>query len=304
MLVTAPDDVRRRRLTAKLTDSEFRRRRAQQMPEEEKIARSDFVFDNTGSRKELREFVGQTVASILAGDDRPWGTAPARPLREAPAHRRRPVWRRARGRGRRRALGGAAVRASGGPPWYTQTVYPLEHAGAIRAGARRYDLDPALVAAVVYAESRFDEHALSSQGAVGLMQILPETAEQIADESGGVTFTTADLEDPRINVRYGSYYLRQALDVYDGDVRAAVASYNAGMGAVGEWVAARAPRGTPAAPARHPVPGDAGLRGEGPRGAPGIPGDVRRPPAAAQARDSGRPPLRGSGPLANMCSCW
>jgi dephospho-CoA kinase len=68
MLITAPDDVRRRRLTAKLTDSEFRRRRAQQLPEEEKIARSDFVFDNTGPRKALREFVGQTVASILAGE--------------------------------------------------------------------------------------------------------------------------------------------------------------------------------------------------------------------------------------------
>lgn len=125
----------------------------------------------------------------------------------------------------------------GGPSWYTQTVYPLEHAGAIRAGAERYDLDPALVAAVVYAESRFDERARSSQGAVGLMQVLPDTADQIADESGGLTFTTEDLEDPRINVRYGSYYLRQALDAYDGDVRAAVASYNAGMGAVSEWVA-------------------------------------------------------------------
>jgi dephospho-CoA kinase len=68
MLITAPDDVRRKRLTAKLTDSEFRRRRAQQMPEEDKIARSDFVFDNTGSRKALREFLGQTVASILAGE--------------------------------------------------------------------------------------------------------------------------------------------------------------------------------------------------------------------------------------------
>src|SRR5690606_34711709 len=68
MLITAPDDVRRRRVAAKLTDSEFRRRRAQQMPEEEKVARSDFVYGNAGRRKELREFVGQTVASILAGD--------------------------------------------------------------------------------------------------------------------------------------------------------------------------------------------------------------------------------------------
>jgi dephospho-CoA kinase len=68
MLITAPDDVRRKRVTAKLTDSEFSRRRAQQMPEEEKVRRSDFVYANSGSRKELREFVGQTVASILAED--------------------------------------------------------------------------------------------------------------------------------------------------------------------------------------------------------------------------------------------
>jgi dephospho-CoA kinase len=69
MLITAPDDLRRKRVAAKLTDSEFSRRRSQQMPEREKIARSDFVFHNGGSRKELKEFVGQTVATILAGDD-------------------------------------------------------------------------------------------------------------------------------------------------------------------------------------------------------------------------------------------
>ena len=68
MLITAPAEARRRRLTAKLTDSEFERRLAQQMPEDEKIARSDFVFHNTGERKALREFVGQTVAQIIAGE--------------------------------------------------------------------------------------------------------------------------------------------------------------------------------------------------------------------------------------------
>lgn len=68
MLITAPEDVRRKRIAAKLTDSEFCRRRAQQMPEDEKIARSDFVFHNTGSRKDLRDFVGQTLATILAGE--------------------------------------------------------------------------------------------------------------------------------------------------------------------------------------------------------------------------------------------
>lgn len=148
----------------------------------------------------------------------------------------------------------APLFANGGPDWYTRTVYPLEHAGAIRDGARRYSLDPALIAAVVYAESRFDEHARSSQGAVGLMQILPETAEQIADESGGVSFTTADLEDPRVNVRYGCYYLRQALDAFDGDVRAAVASYNAGVGAVSEWRADAAADGHGLRPRDIPYP--------------------------------------------------
>ena len=79
---------------------------------------------------------------------------------------------------------GPLFAGGGGPSWYTKTVYPLETPGAIRAGAARYDLDPALVAAVVYAESKFDEHARSSAGAVGLMQVLPDTANQIADQSG------------------------------------------------------------------------------------------------------------------------
>jgi len=148
----------------------------------------------------------------------------------------------------------APLFASGGSDWYTRTVYPLEHADAIRDAARRYHLAPPLVAAVVYAESRFDEHARSSQGAVGLMQILPETAEQIADESGAVSFTAADLEDPRVNVRYGCYYLRQALDAFDGDVRAAVASYNAGMGAVSEWRAEAAADGHALRPRDIPYP--------------------------------------------------
>jgi soluble lytic murein transglycosylase len=133
--------------------------------------------------------------------------------------------------------------ASGTPSWYAEAVYPLDHVGAIRSSARRNGLDPALVAAVIYAESRFDAQARSSQGAVGLMQVLPETADQIARETGGVAFTTADLEDPVVNVRYGCYYLRGALHAFDGDAVASVASYNAGMGAVAEWRADAAAEG-------------------------------------------------------------
>jgi len=68
MLITAPPDTRRRRVAAKLTGSDFARRASQQMPEEQKVARSRFVYHNTGSRKELREFVRQAVAQVLAGD--------------------------------------------------------------------------------------------------------------------------------------------------------------------------------------------------------------------------------------------
>ena len=140
-------------------------------------------------------------------------------------------------------LAGVALRVAAGsggmqaPSWYARTVYPLEYEGAIRTSARRNDLDPALVAAVIYAESRFDAQARSSHGAVGLMQLLPETAAQIARETGGVAFVPADLDDPRVNIRYGCYYLRTALDLFGGDRVAAVAAYNAGTGAASEWAA-------------------------------------------------------------------
>ena len=141
-------------------------------------------------------------------------------------------------------LAGVALWVSSGaggvhaPGWYARTVYPLEYEAAITASARRNDLDPALVAAIIYAESRFDAQARSPHGAVGLMQLLPETAAQIARETGGVAFVPADLDDPRVNIRYGCYYLRTVLDQFGGDSVAAIAAYNAGAGAVGEWEAA------------------------------------------------------------------
>lgn len=128
------------------------------------------------------------------------------------------------------------VRGAGAGSWYDRAVYPLQYDDAIRASSRDNDLDPALVAAIIYAESRFDPGARSEHGALGLMQVLPETAEQIAGETGGVDFVTGDLTDPEVNVRYGTYYLRTVLDLFDGDEVAAVAAYNAGAGAVQGWV--------------------------------------------------------------------
>src|SRR2546429_2078964 len=90
---------------------------------------------------------------------------------------------------------------------------PLTHASLIREQAAAKRLDPALIAAVIYAETKFDPRP-SAAGAQGLMQILPQTADFLAHRSGATTFTTADLATPQVNIAYGSYYLRYLLDEY------------------------------------------------------------------------------------------
>jgi soluble lytic murein transglycosylase len=122
------------------------------------------------------------------------------------------------------------------PSWYARLRYPLEYEHIVRGHAENYDLDAALLAAVIYRESKFDADARSSEGALGLMQLLPDTAEGIALNTGGSRFRVADLLDPEINVRYGSFYLRRLLRKY-GDERLALAAYNAGQTNVDEWVA-------------------------------------------------------------------
>ncbi len=112
---------------------------------------------------------------------------------------------------------------------------PLTHAGLIREQAQAKHLDPALIAAVIYAESKFEPHP-SSAGAQGLMQILPATAYYLAHLSGGSSFTASDLATPQVNVAYGSYYLRYLLDHYGGDELLAVAAYNGGLANVDSWV--------------------------------------------------------------------
>ncbi|TMM16853.1 MAG: lytic transglycosylase domain-containing protein [Actinobacteria bacterium] len=113
---------------------------------------------------------------------------------------------------------------------------PLSQASVIRQQAAAEHLDPALIAAVIYAESKFDPRP-SAAGAQGLMQILPATAYFIARRSGGSGFTASDLSTPSINVAYGSYYLRYLLDHYGGNEMLALAAYNGGVANVDSWVA-------------------------------------------------------------------
>jgi soluble lytic murein transglycosylase len=120
------------------------------------------------------------------------------------------------------------------PVWLDRLRYPLRYEAIVVTHARNYDLDPALLAAVIYTESRFRADARSSAGALGLMQLLPDTGRAIALRTGGKRFVVSDLLDPEINVRYGSWYLRELRRKY-GDTATALAAYHAGQGNVDRW---------------------------------------------------------------------
>jgi soluble lytic murein transglycosylase len=120
------------------------------------------------------------------------------------------------------------------PDFVQRLRYPLRYQEIVRGHARNYDLDPSLLAAVIYTESRFNARAHSQAGAIGLMQLLPETAQGIAVRTGGKNFVVSDLYVPELNVRYGAWYLRHLLDRYD-DEETALAAYHAGQGNVDSW---------------------------------------------------------------------
>jgi soluble lytic murein transglycosylase len=120
------------------------------------------------------------------------------------------------------------------PPWYERIRYPLRYSQYVRVHAREHRLDPALLAAVIYQESKFDATARSASGAIGLMQLTPSTAHGIAIRTGGRAFRTSDLDDPEINIRYGSWYLAHLFGKYHSE-RLVLAAYNAGQGNVDTW---------------------------------------------------------------------
>lgn len=126
------------------------------------------------------------------------------------------------------------------PVWYLRWRYPLQYEKTIVTHARNYDLPAPLVAAVIMQESKFDSDTRSSAGAIGLMQLTPQTARGIALRTGGHRFVEKDLLDPEINIRYGCWYLRHMRERFPSrsdDYTLALAAYNAGQGRVREWLA-------------------------------------------------------------------
>ena len=117
------------------------------------------------------------------------------------------------------------------PTRVEQALYPLDYEGTIRSAAEEYGVEPAFVAGMIYAESKFRPEAESSQNAYGLMQLLPQTAEFVSSRSG----IEGDYQDPRTNIRMGAWYLSYLSRKYDGDERLVIAAYNSGEGTVDGW---------------------------------------------------------------------
>ena len=114
-------------------------------------------------------------------------------------------------------------------------MYPLKYKELITQYAREYELDPALVAALIRTESSFNPGAVSPVGALGLMQIMPDTGDWIAMRLGEA-FDAENLKDAERNIRYGCWYLMYLCRRYGGDVKCAAAAYHGGFGAVDKWL--------------------------------------------------------------------
>jgi soluble lytic murein transglycosylase len=125
-----------------------------------------------------------------------------------------------------------------GAPADTRTyrlIYPILHRDELFEHSERFGLDPLLVAALIRQESAWDTTAKSRVGALGLMQLMPATAKLVAQSLGVRPWTTQRLLDPGTNLKFGTYYLAQAIRRFDGNVVHALAGYNAGPNRIPSW---------------------------------------------------------------------
>lgn len=135
------------------------------------------------------------------------------------------------------AVGLIAAVYSFAPGLLFKAIYPLKYESEITASAARHNVDPYLVAAVIRTESSWDATAQSSTGARGLMQLMPETAQDMVDKGlvDGSFYSAENLEDPATNIEFGCAYLAYLSSYFNGATDRAIAAYNAGMGNVDNW---------------------------------------------------------------------
>ncbi|HLV09691.1 MAG TPA: lytic transglycosylase domain-containing protein [Halanaerobiales bacterium] len=120
--------------------------------------------------------------------------------------------------------------------WFWRLIYPLEYKEHIEYCSRENNLDAALVSAMIYVESKFKPDAVSSKGAMGLMQIMPDTGNWIAEQLDYSNFDLELLFDPEINILFGTWYLQMLRREFDNNSAVVLAAYNAGRGNVKKWL--------------------------------------------------------------------
>lgn len=121
------------------------------------------------------------------------------------------------------------------PSLVFRPFYPLEYEEQILASSQRHGVDPYLVCAVIKTESGWDANAESSRGAEGLMQLMPETAQDMVDKGIVSGYDASELFDPTTNIEFGCAYLAYLITYFNGATDRAIAAYNAGMGNVDDW---------------------------------------------------------------------
>lgn len=119
---------------------------------------------------------------------------------------------------------------------FCYVIFPKKYNLEIETYSKRYNLEKTLIQSVIKVESGYDKNAKSTQGALGLMQILPSTAYEIANKLDIDNFNEEMLTIPEINIQFGCFYLRYLINYYDGNVRNAICAYNAGLQNVNNWL--------------------------------------------------------------------
>ncbi|MDO9464564.1 MAG: lytic transglycosylase domain-containing protein [bacterium] len=112
---------------------------------------------------------------------------------------------------------------------------PIKCAPIVRKFAQKYNMDPALIMAVIETESKFNAKAVSKAGAIGLMQIMPKTAKSLSRELNIKKYNKNSLYNPEINIRIGTYYLKKLLQEFNNDIDLSLGAYNGGIGNIKKW---------------------------------------------------------------------
>lgn len=115
-------------------------------------------------------------------------------------------------------------------------IFPLQYSQSVMKYSKQYNVDPYIVYSIIRVESKFNPYAKSNKGAMGLMQITPQTGRYIAELLDIDNFEESKLYNPDLNIQFGSFYFTKLYNDFNKDMDCALAAYNGGSGNVAKWI--------------------------------------------------------------------